>query len=44
MGDREVEAGVDRLTNLRTRRKIGTGDQVQARNAALRVRHGTKRT
>jgi hypothetical protein len=40
MDDREVEAGVNRLTGLRSRRQISAGDEVQAGYTALRVRHG----
>jgi hypothetical protein len=35
----EVERRVSRLTSLRTCREIGPGDQVQAWNKALTVRH-----
>jgi hypothetical protein len=38
-GEREVEGGVNCLTSLRPRRKIGTGDDIEA--GALEVRHTT---
>ena len=35
----EIERRVSRLTSLRTCRKIGPGDQVEAWNEVLTVRH-----
>ena len=42
MRDREVECRMSRLAGLVPGRKIGAGDQVQARNAKLAVWHGTR--
>ncbi len=44
MGDSEVQRRVCRLTSLHTRCQVSTGDQIQAGNTALAVRHARKHT
>ncbi len=44
MSDREVERGVCRLASLRSGRQVTAGDEVEARDTALMVRHGAERT
>ena len=44
MADRELKRRMCRLTSLGARRKIGTGDQVEAGDGALAVRHAAHPT